>query len=115
MMTTAMRLHTRGHGYLIVALALTILVTRTPAVAQIDTTKALITLRGRNLTPEKLRHLLEKQTGCETHIAPGLDHLPFFSLDIRNSTFHSVNTSLAPFGLALKAESRTIFIRPLSV
>jgi TonB-linked SusC/RagA family outer membrane protein len=79
--------------------------------AQNDITHTLFTISERDLTPAKLRRVLEKQCHCETHIA-GFEHNIRFSLNISEASFETLNQLLSPHGLILAPEGPMIFIKP---
>ena len=81
------------------------------AKAQNDITHTLFTISERDLTPAKLRRVLEKQCHCETHIA-GLEHNIRFTLNTHEASFEVLNQLLSPHGLFLAPEGPMIFIKP---
>lgn len=79
--------------------------------AQSDITHTVFTINERDLTPARLRRVLEKQCHCETHIA-GLEHNIRVTLNTREATFETLNELLSPHGLKLEPEGPMIFIKP---
>jgi len=82
--------------------------------AQPDPAHAVFTINEQDLTPAKLRRILEKQCHCETHIA-GLERSLRFSLHVRDASIEVLNQQLKPHGLVLVPEDPMIFIKPLAV
>lgn len=111
MTTIARRITSIRHCCSISVLIATYLFLPCAMRAQSDITHTVFTINERDLTPARLRRVLEKQCHCETHIA-GLEHNIRFTLNTRDATFETLNGLLSPYGLKLEPEGPMIFIKP---
>jgi len=85
------------------------------AFAQPDLNMIRFTVHVKDISLEKLRVLLNKQVpGRSVHIIPNIGFTDRLTLDVTNGSFADLNVKLAPYGLMLIAETRTIFIKNLS-
>lgn len=80
--------------------------------AQPDISHTLFTISDQDLTPNKLRRVLEKQCHCEIHIAV-FERGIKFPLITEQASFATLNRLLSPHGLLLVPEGPMIFIRSI--
>jgi TonB-linked SusC/RagA family outer membrane protein len=109
----AIALHTLSlrHCCCILAVLVVSLCLPSTVEGQVDIAHMPFTINEQDLTPAKLRRILEKQCHCEIHIA-GLQRNLHFSLHARNATCEVLNLQLAPAGLLLVPQDPMIFIKP---
>jgi len=114
MATNALRTLSRRYWCCMPAMLVASICLSPTVKAQMDPAHAVFTINEQDLTPAKLRRILEKQCHCETHIA-GLDRSLRFPLHVNKASIDVLNQQLKPYRLILVPESPMIFIKPAAV